>query len=315
MDGKLVRQSLSYVVSMVARPEVIITVVVATYLFAGSMALLSVISLLLLGSLVVFIHSTFLQAQTQAERTFLLRFAIATHISSLLNPFVLVQSLLISVGQLYSVLKKQTHLPHAEQQLSTLEYRAPFEGEWLVLRGGIEPETSHSWTLLNQRYAYDFTVASHSRELVDREQLALGLYPSYGESILASARGIVVALRDGLKDYPNPGTGWVDLWCRDIRGNHVVIQHTETEFSLAGHLKRGSVCVAVGQEVCEGQKIGECGNSGHSTEPHLHFQVQDRQSFYFCISKSIRWKQMIRNSKLTTPQPVLQTGERIANVS
>jgi len=60
-----------------------------------------------------------------------------------------------------------------------------------------------------------------------------------------------------------------------------VIRHEDGEYSLLAHLKRDSVTVEPGDEVERGQVVAACGNSGISTEPHLHFQIQDRQNFWF----------------------------------
>ena len=60
----------------------------------------------------------------------------------------------------------------------------------------------------------------------------------------------------------------------------MIIQHGSAEYSLLAHLRRGSVSVRVGEAVTRGQPVGECGNSGFSTVPHLHFQVQDRPDFF-----------------------------------
>ena len=37
-----------------------------------------------------------------------------------------------------------------------VQYSLPFEGEWVVINGGVTKETSHSWEIPTQRYAYDF---------------------------------------------------------------------------------------------------------------------------------------------------------------
>lgn len=58
-----------------------------------------------------------------------------------------------------------------------------------------------------------------------------------------------------------------------ILGNHVIVKHANDEYSVYAHLKTGSVTVSVGQQVTKGMKIGEVGNSGNSTEPHLHFHL------------------------------------------
>lgn len=61
-------------------------------------------------------------------------------------------------------------------------------------------------------------------------------------------------------------------------GNHVTIDHGNGVHSLYAHLRRGSVRVAVGDRVSAGDVIGEVGNSGNTSEPHLHFQLMDRPS-------------------------------------
>jgi murein DD-endopeptidase MepM/ murein hydrolase activator NlpD len=54
-------------------------------------------------------------------------------------------------------------------------------------------------------------------------------------------------------------------------------------------LKRDSVRVKAGQTVKQGQEIGRCGNSGNSTEPHLHFQFQNGKSFYFSSGLAVKF--------------------------
>jgi murein DD-endopeptidase MepM/ murein hydrolase activator NlpD len=58
-------------------------------------------------------------------------------------------------------------------------------------------------------------------------------------------------------------------------GNAVLIQHGPQEVSVLAHLKNGSVRVAAGDKVKRGQIVGLCGNSGNSSEPHLHFHLQN----------------------------------------
>jgi murein DD-endopeptidase MepM/ murein hydrolase activator NlpD len=61
-----------------------------------------------------------------------------------------------------------------------------------------------------------------------------------------------------------------------LAGNHVVLQLAQGRGYVAlAHLQRGSICVARGDLVLSGQRLGACGNSGNSTEPHVHVQVMD----------------------------------------
>jgi murein DD-endopeptidase MepM/ murein hydrolase activator NlpD len=65
--------------------------------------------------------------------------------------------------------------------------------------------------------------------------------------------------------------GWVEL-----AGNHVMIETREGPVVAVCHLQRGSVQVQLGQSVRMGQTLGRCGNSGNTTEPHVHLQAIDR---------------------------------------
>ena len=64
------------------------------------------------------------------------------------------------------------------------------------------------------------------------------------------------------------------LGVRAMLGNHVVIATPAGHVVLA-HLRRGSVAVAPGDRVLTGSRVGACGNSGNSSEPHVHLQVCD----------------------------------------
>ena len=57
-------------------------------------------------------------------------------------------------------------------------------------------------------------------------------------------------------------------------GTYVVIQHAGGLQTWYAHGTSGSICVSEGQEVSRGQQIMRSGNSGHSTGPHLHFEVR-----------------------------------------
>ena len=57
----------------------------------------------------------------------------------------------------------------------------------------------------------------------------------------------------------------------DIYGNYVSVSHPGGVVTFYGHLKR--FVVKTGETVQIGQKIGEVGNTGYSTGPHLHFQL------------------------------------------
>jgi murein DD-endopeptidase MepM/ murein hydrolase activator NlpD len=63
-----------------------------------------------------------------------------------------------------------------------------------------------------------------------------------------------------------------------ILGNHVVLDLGGGVYAALAHLRRGSLLVRRGDRVAAGQQLAECGNSGNSAEPHLHFQLMDHPS-------------------------------------
>ncbi len=64
------------------------------------------------------------------------------------------------------------------------------------------------------------------------------------------------------------------FWCF-AGGNVVVIRHPHGKAFATryDHLKKNSILVKAGQRVKRGQAIAQVGSAGHSTAPHLHFEV------------------------------------------
>ena len=147
-------------------------------------------------------------------------------------------------------------------------YRLPFEGEWLVFWGGRMVAQNYHASVPNQRFAYDLVVvgADGATHRGDGKQLTDSL--CWGLAILAPADGKVVTARDGLDDQ---AIGTMDPGHPE--GNHVVIEHAPGEYSLLAHLQKGSVQVKPGDAVKAGQVLARCGNSGNTSEPHLHVQL------------------------------------------
>jgi hypothetical protein len=153
---------------------------------------------------------------------------------------------------------------------NTKPMRLPFRGEWHVESGGPTPEQNDHIVSGDKasRRAVDFTIRDAEGQSFTGDGTKNEEYYSYGKEILAVADGVVVTVIDGVPDNRprifNPMTD---------AGNTVILKHSDHEFSLYCHLKTNSTSVKVGQKVASGQVIGQCGNSGFSPSPHLHFDL------------------------------------------
>lgn len=170
-------------------------------------------------------------------------------------------------------------IPTKEGYNSHVDYILPFDGKWVVVNGGVDKEFSHSWDVETQRFAYDFIIMDNDGNSHKGDETALESYYCYGLDMLAPADGVVVkARKHHAESRVNGKKAYCDTW--DIRGNFVVIKHAENEYSALAHLAAGSVAVSVGDFVKQGQVIGKCGNTGNTSQPHLHFQLQGGESFF-----------------------------------
>ena len=95
--------------------------------------------------------------------------------------------------------------------------------------------------------------------------------------MLAVADAVVTATKDGIaENVPQKTADVVTL--ENVAGNHVVLDLGKGRFALYAHFQPKSLRVKVGDRVRRGQVLGLIGNSGNSTEPHLHFHVSDGPS-------------------------------------
>lgn len=95
-----------------------------------------------------------------------------------------------------------------------------------------------------------------------------------------AGRWAVVKASQRVLDSKIYGNGKLDYDIKDIRGNYIIIKHNKNEYSFIAHIKPGSILVKKGQALEQGEEIARCGNSGNSSEPHIHFHVQDGISFF-----------------------------------
>ena len=89
----------------------------------------------------------------------------------------------------------------------------------------------------------------------------------------------IIAAKDGVVIYPTDDsqTGYADVGNPEDGGgygNHVIIQHSDGNYTYYAHMSQNSITVRSGDNVKQGQVIGKMGNSGDSRGTHLHFEVR-----------------------------------------
>ncbi len=171
----------------------------------------------------------------------------------------------------------------------------PFAGRWLVQNSPARRDPSLGIDEFGQRYAIDFVgVDDRGRTSPVRDWRTLladeppDRFVGFGRPILAPVDGTVVAVHDGEPDHPARRSqlalipyalgqaGRLRRGPDAVAGNRVVVADRATGAYVAlVHLRAGSLRVAVGESVAIGQALAECGNSGNSTEPHVHVQAMD----------------------------------------
>ncbi|TDD54183.1 M23 family metallopeptidase [Kribbella antibiotica] len=185
--------------------------------------------------------------------------------------------------------------PPTASGVEPVEIALPFEGRWWVRNSPARQVPSHGTDLFGGRYAIDFVGvderhrtagSSNWRSLFTTEPPEL--FFAFGRPVLAPVDGVVVAVHDGeidhearrsrlaLVPYALTQASRLREGVPGLAGNHVVISLPGgAAFVTLCHLQAGSIRVTVGQKVALGHHIANCGNSGNSTQPHVHLQVTD----------------------------------------
>ena len=130
-----------------------------------------------------------------------------------------------------------------------------------------------------QRFAIDYVRVGDDDKTFKGEQLKNESYHAQGTDAIAVANGTVVAVKDSIpENVPGITSRAVPITLETVGGNHVIIDIGGGRYAFYAHLQPGSLKVKLGDRVTRGQVVGLVGNSGNSTEPHLHFHISDANS-------------------------------------
>jgi murein DD-endopeptidase len=130
-----------------------------------------------------------------------------------------------------------------------------------------------------QRFAIDWVMLNDSNTTFVGDRLKNESYGAEGVDALAVADGRVTEVKDSIpENVPGANSRAVPITLETVGGNHVIIDIGGGYYAFYAHLKPGSLRVKLGDRVRRGQVIGLVGNTGNSTEPHLHFHISDASS-------------------------------------
>lgn len=184
---------------------------------------------------------------------------------------------LLSLMPAFMMIKPVAYPASLENTEPSVTVRLPADVPLKVAWGGDTIMTNYHAIAPDQRWAYDLLVEPYvtgSDKLED--------YGCYGVPVVAPISGLIVKAHDG---EPDEIPGIVSNNYIAPTGNHVVIQLKETgTYLIIAHLKPGSVAVKTGDTVVEGQVIGACGNSGNTSEPHIHIHHQRQDPNVFPLN-------------------------------
>jgi murein DD-endopeptidase MepM/ murein hydrolase activator NlpD len=169
--------------------------------------------------------------------------------------------------------------PYEEQAEPTLARNTtamslPFKGEWTVFWGGDTKALNYHVVSTFQKNAFDIVINDSSGKSFKTTGKTNEDYYAFGQPLLAPCDAEIVLAVDGIKDNI-PGA----VNPMYIVGNSVLLKTKNNEYILFAHFKQNSLKVRQGDLVKRGQLLGLCGNSGNSSEPHLHFHLQDIEDF------------------------------------
>lgn len=171
---------------------------------------------------------------------------------------------------------------------------SPVAGRWRAANSPRDRVPSHGVHAYGQTFAVDLV-----HEPADSGRPSMGWwplarpperFPGFGCEVRSPADGVVVHAHDGARDhwsrnsYPALVYLLIEAGIRELTGptrifgNHVVLDIGRGVYVALAHLERGSVTVEPGDAVSVGQPVARCGNSGNSSEPHLHLQCMDHES-------------------------------------
>lgn len=204
-------------------------------------------------------------------------------------------TLALVVGLTAQWLFTRAQRPPRDRDATAVVLAPPVTGRWMALNGPARKVPSHGTHSHAQTYAVDLLYNPEGTDATRAMRFGWvwppmrrpRSYPGFGRPLVAPAAATVVEAVDGGRDHlcrtSLPGLALMSVEGfvrslgrpRHLLGNHLVLDLGDGVYAVFAHLRRGSLRVAAGDRVAAGRPLAECGNSGNSSVPHLHFQLMD----------------------------------------
>lgn len=197
------------------------------------------------------------------------------------------------------------NLPKPDRNKTTLIL--PFKEEQTVVWGGDTKELNYHVESEAQKNAFDIIITDSKGNSFKTDGKTNEDYYAFGKSLIAPCDGEIVLVVDGVKDN-TPGI----LNPIYIPGNTVILKTANNEYLFFAHFKQHSIVVKQGQKVKQGQLLGLCGNTGNSSEPHLHFHIQNIEDINTATGVKCYFNNIFVNGQLKTVHSPVQK-EKIRN--
>ncbi len=163
----------------------------------------------------------------------------------------------------------------------------PLRGDQWLAANGPANNSAHRRALvpvdgsarISQRFAIDWVRLRDDGKTFIGDPLDNKNYRAYGSEVLAVAGGVVSEMKDGIpQNVPGENSRAVPITLETVGGNHIILDLGHGRYAFYAHLQPGSIRVKTGDQVHRGQVLALVGNTGNSTEPHLHFHLSDANS-------------------------------------
>jgi len=200
---------------------------------------------------------------------------------------------------------KEDNLPKLERNQTKLIL--PFRGEWTVVWGGDTKELNYHVENEAQKNAIDLVVNDDKGKSYKTDGKTNEDYYAFGKELIAPCDAEVVLVVDGIKEN-KPG----ELNPVYVPGNTVILKTANDEYLFFAHFKQSSIVVKQGQKIRQGELLGLCGNSGNSSEAHLHFHVQNVEDMNKATGAKPYFDEIYVNEELKADYSPIK-GDKIKN--